>query len=79
MRPLIALLACFSALNLTGCSLFQRVYNYQETQIKEYHDDWKSVGEEARGEMPRQKETDGLTPLLQSPEARAIEKNLGYD
>ncbi|MES2793549.1 MAG: hypothetical protein V4719_28305 [Planctomycetota bacterium] len=55
------------------------MYKHQEDAISEYHDDWKSAGTEGRGEMPREKETDKLTPLLQSPQARAIEKNLGYD
>ncbi len=79
MRHLIALLVCSHAIGLSGCSMFQRAYNHQANAIKEHHDDYKIVGEEGRAEMPREKETDGLTPLLQSPQARAIEKNLGYD
>lgn len=79
MRYLIACLACLFVSGLLGCSMFQRAYKHQDTAIKEYHDDWKIVGEEGRGELPRAKETDKLTPLLQSPEARAIEKNLGFD
>lgn len=62
-----------------GCSLMQKAYKHQENAQSEFHDDWTSAGTEGRGSMPRQQETDKLTPLLQSPEARAIEKNLGFD
>lgn len=79
MRHCVIILACLAFCNLAGCSAFQRVYNYQSNQMKEYHDDWKVVGDEGRAEMPREQETDGLTPLLQSPQARAIEKNLGFN
>ena len=79
MRYFVAGLACLTCFSLTGCTLAQKAYKHQENSITEYHDDWGNVGTEGRGEMPRQKETDKLTPLLQSPEARAIEKNLGYD
>jgi hypothetical protein len=79
MRLFIAGLMCVYASGLVGCSMFQRAYNYQANAIKEHHDDFKNVGEEGRAELPREKETDKLTPLLQSPQARAIEKNLGYD
>lgn len=79
MRFLIAGVACLTLSQLVGCSLMQRAYKHQESAITEYHDDWKNVGSEGRGEMPREQESDKLTPLLQSPQARAIEKNLGYD
>jgi hypothetical protein len=79
MRYLVAGLACLSCCSLLGCSTMKSMYKHQEDAISEYHDDWKSAGTEGRGEMPREKETDKLTPLLQSPQARAIEKNLGYD
>lgn len=79
MRYLIACLTCLFVSGLLGCSTFQQAYKYQEDAIKEYHDDWKIVGEEGRGELPREKETDKLTPWLQSPRARAIEKNMGFD
>ena len=79
MRSLVAGLASLICCNLMGCSLMQKAYKHQENAITEYHDDWKTAGTEGRGEMPREKETDKLTPLLQSPQARAIEKNLGFD
>lgn len=79
MRYLVAGLACLSCCSLLGCSAMRNVYKQQEEAQTEYHDDWKTAGAEGRGEMPREKETDKLTPLLQSPQARAIEKNLGYD
>lgn len=79
MRHFIAGLVCLLAVGSSGCSLFQKVKEHQVNAMKEHHDDWKIVGEEGRGELPREKETDGMTPFLQSPQARAIEKNLGYD
>lgn len=79
MRSFIICVACLGVCSLSGCSMFQRAYKHQADGIKEYHDDWKIVGEEGRGELPREKETDKLTPLLQSPKARSIEKNLGFD
>ena len=79
MRHVIACLLCIGCCSLMGCTLIKKAKKHQEDAISEYHDDWKNVGAEARGEMPRSKETDGLTPWVQSPEARAIEKNLGYD
>ena len=54
-------------------------YQSAKKTHEKHEDDWEFVGSEGRAEIPRQKETDGLTPILQSPEARAIERNLGYD
>lgn len=79
MRPVIACLVCIGCCNLMGCSLMQKAYKHQENAMSDYHDDWKNVGAEGRGELPRQQESDKLSPLLQSPEARAIERNLGFD
>lgn len=79
MRHFIITLVCVAVCGLSGCSMIQRFHKYQANGIKEYHDDWKIVGEEGRGELPREKETDWLTPFTESPQARAINKNLGYD
>lgn len=79
MRRLLIILVCVGTYGLSGCSAVRRAHEYQANGIKEYHDDWKIVGEEGRGELPREKETDWLTPFLESPQHRAINKNLGYD
>lgn len=79
MRRFMIFVACLGAYSLTGCSLVQKAHDYQANGLKEYHDDWKIVGEEGRGELPREKETDWLTPFVESPQRRAIDKNLGYD
>ncbi len=79
MRSFVAGLACLYCCSLMGCSLLKRAHNYQETAQKEYHDEWQTAGQEGRGGMTRQKETDKLTPWLESPEARSINKNLGFD
>ncbi|MGQ0637292.1 MAG: hypothetical protein ACT4QC_22010 [Planctomycetaceae bacterium] len=49
--------------------------NYGE----KYNDEWTGVGREGRAHMPLEHESDALTPLLESPKARAINRSLGYD
>ena len=44
----------------------------------DYNDEWKQVGKEGRGNMPVEREWDGLTKHWMSPKAQAIESNLGY-
>lgn len=80
MRLLFSLLfitALGSSAN--GCAMFQNYYDKKAKAQEEFHDEYRVAGEEGRAEMPREKESDWLTPILQSPEARSIEKNLGYD
>ena len=79
MRSFVAGLACLYCCSLVGCTMMQKAYKHQEKAQNEYHDEWKTAGQEGRGGMTREKETDKLTPLLESPEARAINKSLGYD
>ena len=79
MRLVLVSAVCLAACSLTGCSMMQQAYKHQSDQMYDYHDDWKQVGSEGRAELPREQESDKLSPLLQSPQARAIEKNLGYD
>ena len=43
-----------------------------------YVDEW-SQAQEARGDRPVEKESDGLTNLTSSPKARAINRSLGID
>ena len=79
MRQFIAGLMCCVITGMSGCSTFSKMYDHQANAMKEHHDDFKFVGEEGRAELPREKETDAWTPFFQSPQARAIEKNLGFD
>lgn len=74
-------LACFCVLGalVSGCTTAKNLHERQKKAQREYHDEWSVVGKEGRSEFPREKETDALTPWLESPEARAINKNLGYD
>lgn len=41
-------------------------------------DKWNFVGKEGRGSRKLEDEHDPLKPLLMSPEAQAIERNLGF-
>jgi len=60
---------------LTGCSLFQQ---YQDDAAR-YRDDYDFVGDEGRGDRPREKESDGLSKWVESPQARSINRNLGIE
>ena len=77
-RPLLACICVLSGL-LSGCSMARNFYDHQKREQQEFHDEWDVVGNEGRSEIPREKETDALTPMLESPQARAIKKNLGYE
>lgn len=80
MRPyLIPIVAVIALSHAGGCQAIRDLHNKQAKAQDDYHDDYKIAGEEGRAELPREKETDGLTPWLESPEARAINKNLGID
>ena len=52
---------------------------YRDTSL-ESSDDWSFVGQEARGDRPREQDPDPWwQQLVMSPRARSIEKNLGID
>ena len=55
--------------------------NYGEDILPEddHQDAWDSVGKEGRAGKARQKESDGLSKYLQSPQARDIERSVGID
>ncbi|MDB5385715.1 MAG: hypothetical protein JWM11_1361 [Planctomycetaceae bacterium] len=80
MRPYaIFVLALLGGSSLTGCAFFQDLQQKKATELDSYHDEYKVAGDEGRADLPREKESDGLTPWMQSSKARAIEKNLGID
>jgi hypothetical protein len=80
MRPYaIFVLALLSSSCLTGCSFFRDLQSKKETELDSYHDEYKVAGDEGRADLPREKETDGLSAWMESPKARAINKNLGID
>lgn len=53
--------------------------SYLTDSLTHYASSWVALMPLGRIASPRKHSDDGLTPLLQSPQARAIEKNLGYD
>lgn len=65
-----------------GCSAFNKTSSWGDgpppQSEPEIEDKWSSVGKEARGSRPLSDENDPLKPFLMSPEARSIERNLGY-
>lgn len=65
--------------SMTGCAVVQNMHQKRVKEMDDYHDEYKVAGDEGRADVPRVKETDSLTPWMQSPEARAIEHNLGID
>lgn len=44
----------------------------------EFHDEWSEVGRDGRGSTAREHEWDKLTPVMMSPKAMAVERNLGF-
>ena len=87
-----ALLACLFA-GLSGCAMMNSMSSYMKNTFSfsgtdyinpadEEDEAWVTeLGEEARGDRPREKEPDplGLKPLIMSEKARSIERNLGFD
>jgi hypothetical protein len=79
---MVALSGC-SSLNLTSRKLPNSVRDNQwepkaETDDPAENDKWAFVGKEGRGSRPLDDEHDPFKNLLMSPEARQIERNLGY-
>ena len=55
-----------------------RPTDYQDP-TEEEDDPWSSVGKQARGDRPIDKENDPLKKYMMSSKARNIERNLGVD
>ncbi|MCA9041073.1 MAG: hypothetical protein KDA65_12045 [Planctomycetaceae bacterium] len=90
MYKLMAILS--TTLLFSGCQTIQTDANKAMMETKrqlrikpsDYNDgtedldeDWSFVGEQGRGDMPKEKESDGLTNFLESEKARSINRNLG--
>lgn len=76
------MLAALLLTTATGCSLFGKNRGWGDgppaQSEPELDDKWSQVGKEGRGHRPLDDENDPLKPFLMSPQARAIERNLGY-
>lgn len=80
MRTFVILMLTLTAFSqIAGCQMVRNLRDKLTKDQEDFQDDYKVAGEEGRAELPREKETDGLTPFLESPKARAINKNLGID
>jgi len=76
MRQSAFALLCLSSLLFPGCALLGPDSKLNPNR-GEYHDEFDSVGKEARGNEAREAQVDPLGQWLYSPEARAINRNLG--
>jgi hypothetical protein len=58
-----------------------RTHDYRDdvNDSDEFVDPHVAVGREARGHLPPDHESDGLSKYIASPKARAIERSLGVD
>jgi hypothetical protein len=78
----VTLLLSLVCVPLCGCTLDEVVKNgtkgYSDSNDADMHDSWDVVRKEGRGGDPVEHEWDKLTPIVSSPQAQAIEKNLGY-
>jgi len=94
MRPLFTLFLCAACSVCSGCMVLDagksitsaslkifrpRSTDYRDTVEETYVDEWQQVGSDARGDRPRETESDGLTRLTTSAKARAIERSLGVE
>ncbi len=76
--------ACLMGVSV-GCSTFGKGGNWagdppkqSEPAVDGTDDKWNFVGKEGRGSRKLVDEHDPFKPLIMSPEARAIERNLGF-
>jgi hypothetical protein len=94
MRFLCCVVLCALSAAQIGCALVQQgtdvasstlksvrpnAKGYADDNNEDFVDTWSEAGEEGRGDRPLEKESDGLTPYLESPKARAINRSLGID
>ena len=76
MRRTALLLSCLFAICGSGCAMLDPNSKLNPNR-GEYHDEFDTVGKEGRGNVEREKKIDPLGDWLYSPEARAINRNLG--
>lgn len=84
MRRFLLILACCACGVLPGCQTMNRramseAERTESLNPKDYHDEFDVVGREGRGHQAMEHESDGLTKWIESPKARAINRNLGFD
>ena len=82
-KTMILLGGLCAACGLTGCAVFNKSGGWgdgpppqSEPDVED--DKWGFVGKQGRGTRPLEDENDPLKPFLMSPQARDIERNLGY-
>ena len=75
MRPILFLVLATSSLLASGCIMDPN--SRFNVNRGEYHDESDMVGKVGRGDTPAEKDVDPLGQWLYSPEARAINRNLG--
>ncbi len=80
---LVLVLTATGFLVTSGCSVFNKSRGWgdgppSQSEPAFEEDKWSSVGKEGRGNRPLEDEHDPLKPFLMSPQARQIERNLGY-
>ena len=59
--------------------LFKPTHRDYTDETDQKIDEWSTVGDEGRGERPKDHESDALTRYMSSPKAQGIERNLGVD
>ena len=75
MRPIAFLMLAASSLFASGCILDPN--SRFNVNRGEYHDENDMVGKVGRGDTAAEKEVDPMGRWLYSPEAQAINRNLG--
>jgi hypothetical protein len=76
MRRSALALLCLSSLLFPGCKMLDPDSKLNPNR-GDYHDEYDAVGKEGRGNTEREKQVDPVGGWLYSPEARAINRNLG--
>jgi hypothetical protein len=75
MRPIVCLLLAVLSLFVSGCLLDPN--SRFNVNRGEHHDENDMVGKVGRGDTAGEKDVDPMGQWLYSPEARAINRNLG--
>lgn len=93
-RLILSQIVAVLLLSSTGCMMMQSGKDAMTQSMRMFRpkpfdevpdhnpedDEWDFVGNEGRGDQPRERETDRWWHnLVMSPEARSIERNLGID
>jgi hypothetical protein len=84
MRRFFLILILGAGVPLAGCETMNRraMSDSERSEYynpRDYHDEFDGVGQEGRGHQAMEHESDWLSRFVESPKARAINRNLGYD